>query len=53
LTWTDPTGGRPFYDHLMDFLRTHPDEYAGAIEKHFVRHLTPFVQPAMFTKNQI
>jgi hypothetical protein len=27
----------------MDFLRTNPEAYASNLEKHFIRHLTPFV----------
>ena len=30
-------------DELRAFLVAHPDEYRAALEKHFVRHLAPFV----------
>lgn len=31
-----------FRSRLMALLRTHEDAYAGALERHFVRHLAPF-----------
>lgn len=37
--------GRPlFRDRIMELLQTHPDIYAGNLEKHFTRHLVPFIQ---------
>ncbi len=33
-----------FYHAIMKLLRTNPDAYATNLEKHFVRHLAPFVQ---------
>ncbi len=36
--------GRPrFKDALLGLLRAHPDAYAQNLERHFVRHLRPFV----------
>ncbi len=35
-------GALCFYDRLMDILQTNPESYATNLEKHFVRHLTPF-----------
>jgi hypothetical protein len=43
LTDKSATGGWRFYDRFMDFLRASPEAYASNLEKHFVRHLTPFV----------
>ena len=41
---TRDIGGRfLFYDKLMALLRANPDAYAANLEKHFVRHLKPFV----------
>jgi hypothetical protein len=31
-----------FRPRLMQLLRSHEDAYAGALERHFVRHLAPF-----------
>jgi hypothetical protein len=36
--------GQPlFYERLMTLLRANPEAYAANLEKHFVRHLTPFL----------
>jgi hypothetical protein len=35
-------GALRFYDRLMDILRTNPESYSANLEKHFIRHLTPF-----------
>jgi hypothetical protein len=32
-----------FRDRLLGLLREHPDHYAADLEKHFLRHLEPFV----------
>jgi tagaturonate epimerase len=32
-----------FRDRLFGLLREHPDDYAAGIERHFLRHLKPFV----------
>lgn len=32
-----------FYDRLMAFLRDHEESYASNLEKHFIRHIQPFV----------
>lgn len=41
---TRDAGGRfVFYDKLMALLRANPNAYAANLEKHFVRHLKPFV----------
>jgi hypothetical protein len=42
LTEREPDGRPRFSDRFMDFLRSHPEEYAANLEKHFIRHLTPF-----------
>ena len=42
--WAD--GRWRFNDRLMDFLRGHPAAYAENLERHFIRHLTPFVARA-------
>jgi hypothetical protein len=31
-----------FRERFMELLRSHPEAYASALEKHFDRHLTPF-----------
>ena len=36
-------GKKQFYDQLMSLLRAHPDAYAKNLEKHFMRHLRPFL----------
>ncbi len=37
--------GRPrFKDALFALLRSNPEAYAGNLERHFVRHLRPFVE---------
>ncbi len=32
-----------FHDRLVGFLHTHAEAYAANLEKHFIRHLTPFL----------
>ncbi len=32
-----------FYDRLMDILKTNPETYADNLERHFVKHLDPFL----------
>jgi len=39
----DASGKYLFYDKLMSVLRANPETYAANLEKHFVRHLKPFV----------
>ncbi len=39
----DAKGKYMFYDKLMALLRANPELYAANLEKHFVRHLKPFV----------
>jgi hypothetical protein len=43
---TDKTaeGAWRFRERLMGFLRAHPEEYAANLERHFIRHLEPFVR---------
>jgi hypothetical protein len=36
-------GNSRFYDHLMDLLRENPGLYADNLERHFIRHLEPFI----------
>jgi hypothetical protein len=43
LTERNPDGSRRFGDRMMSLLRTNPETYATNLEKHFVRHLQPFV----------
>ncbi len=43
LTDKTATGDWRFYDRFMSFLRSNPEAYAANLEKHFIRHLTPFV----------
>jgi hypothetical protein len=43
LTDKTATGDWRFYDRFMNFLRANPEAYASNLEKHFIRHLTPFV----------
>ena len=43
LTQQTSEGKKQFYDHLMSLLRAHPDAYAKNLEKHFMRHLRPFL----------
>jgi hypothetical protein len=35
-----------FRPRLMQLLSTHENAYADALERHFVRHLAPFAEPA-------
>jgi hypothetical protein len=44
LTERNDDGVRRFYDRLMDLLRANPEAYAVNLEKHFARHLQPFVK---------
>jgi hypothetical protein len=32
-----------FYERFMDLLRANPEVYADNLEKHFIRHLQPFI----------
>jgi hypothetical protein len=43
LTGKTNTGDWCFYDRFMDCLHSNPEAYASNLEKHFNRHLTPFV----------
>jgi hypothetical protein len=43
LTETNADGSRRFYDRLVGLLRANPEAYAANLEKHFARHLQPFV----------
>jgi hypothetical protein len=43
LTQKDTTRGLLFKNRLFELLRSHPDAYAGNLERHFVRHLRPFI----------
>ena len=44
LTTKKADGSFLFYDDFMSILRARPDAYAANLERHFVRHLTPFTQ---------
>jgi hypothetical protein len=43
LTSRRPDGTLAFADDMMALLRARPDVYAGCLERHFLRHLRPFV----------
>jgi hypothetical protein len=43
LTAQDASGQPRFKNRLLTLLRTHPDDYSQTIEKHFIRHLAPFM----------
>ncbi|MCK5646652.1 MAG: hypothetical protein KAH97_07710 [Anaerolineales bacterium] len=43
LTQKTSSGGWEFYDRFMDILRKNPEVYAANLEKHFNRHLQPFL----------
>jgi len=43
LTEQTALGQRRFYDRLVGVLRANPKAYAANLEKHFVRHLKPFM----------
>lgn len=40
-----PDGSRPYYESLIHILNENPEVYADCLEKHFIRHLTPFLKP--------
>ena len=44
LTARTASGAAVFADDIMALLEAHPDVYAGCLERHFVRHLRPFVR---------
>ena len=46
LTDTKDTGGRRFSDQLMAVLGDHAEAYAANLQRHFTRHLAPFVGQA-------
>lgn len=41
---TTPGGSPIFAERLFHLLRSQPEAYASNLEKHFVRHLSPFMQ---------
>ena len=43
LTARTADGKIRFHDRFMSVLYEHADAYAGNLEKHFIRHLKPFV----------
>jgi hypothetical protein len=43
LTGKSASGQWLFHDRFVDLLRSHPEAYAANLEKHFIRHLKPFV----------
>jgi hypothetical protein len=43
LTDKTGTGGWQFYDRFMTFLMANREAYATNLERHFLRHLTPFI----------
>lgn len=44
LTAKKPDGAFLFRNEFLALLHAHPDAYAANLEKHFVRHLKPFVE---------
>jgi hypothetical protein len=44
LTERNTDGSRRFYDQIVRLLRGNPEAYAANLEKHFARHLQPFVK---------
>jgi len=44
LTEKMDNGSLRFYDRLMSLLRKNPEKYTENLEKHFIRHLQPFVK---------
>jgi hypothetical protein len=44
LTTQKSDGSFLFYDDFMSILRANPDAYAANLEKHFIKHLKPFVE---------
>jgi tagaturonate epimerase len=44
LTERNADGSRRFYDQIVQLLHAHPEAYAANLEKHFARHLQPFVK---------
>jgi hypothetical protein len=43
LTARTPAGKTQFYDRLLSVLHTNAETYAANLEKHFTRHLLPFL----------
>jgi tagaturonate epimerase len=43
LTEKDPAGNKRFYDRLFGALNSNSEAYASNLEKHFGRHLKPFM----------
>jgi hypothetical protein len=43
LTTRQSDGAWLFYDRIMQFLKKHPENYAANLERHFGRHLQPFI----------
>jgi hypothetical protein len=44
LKQTNPDGSLRFKERLFGLLRANPEAYAGNLERHFVKHLQPFVR---------
>ena len=44
LTEKTAQGRLRFYDRLIALLRLHPEAYAQNLERHFIKHLQPFVR---------
>jgi len=43
LTEKTATGQKRFHDRFMAALNANPEAYASNLEKHFIRHLKPFL----------
>jgi len=44
LTEKKPNGTYLFYERFMNLLRKNPEKYTENLERHFIRHLQPFVK---------
>jgi hypothetical protein len=45
LTEKAADGQKRFYERLISALRANPEAYAANLERHFIRHLQPFITP--------
>ncbi|MDO9130196.1 MAG: tagaturonate epimerase family protein, partial [Anaerolineales bacterium] len=45
LTEKAADGQKRFYERLISALRANPESYAANLERHFIRHLQPFITP--------
>ena len=52
LTAESAAGAFLFRDRVLELLQGHPEMYAGALIRHFVRHLQPFAAASQGRKDQ-